>query len=51
MTEPRLTHDEMLKNGVPKVEVYPDCEHRFKVELPTGEEYCHICGTTLKETE
>lgn len=41
-----LTDD---KTGVPIVEVYPACEHRFRVENPDGTEFCWICGVTLRE--
>lgn len=44
--------DEMAEKGVPKIEKYPVCEHRFKVEnLDDGTEWCWICGEMLKEPE
>lgn len=44
--------DDKLKNpAIPEVEVYPDCEHRLRVENPDGSEYCWICGITLTESK
>lgn len=40
------TEDKAI-TGVPPVEVYPVCEHRFRVEDPEGD-YCWVCGESLE---
>ena len=41
--------DEMVEKGVPKVETYPACEHRFKVENEDGTKWCWICGQDIED--
>jgi hypothetical protein len=46
-----MVTEQIDEKGIPKIEIYPSCEHRCRVENPDGSTYCWICGVTLKEAE